>query len=379
MYVCGPTVYDDAHIGHGRSYVSFDVMRRYLEFKGNVVRLVINISDLDDVIREKAFKLGKDWESVARHYEGRFLEDLEELNVRGSYSSPRVSEHVPAMVDVLNRLSENGFIYEMNGNQYFRTSLLGGYGQLTHQSPEDALADEAEMTNRENPFDFLIWKKSAEGAESWESPMGPGRPGWHVQCYALMRDVLGDDVDLHGGGEDLKFPHHESTILISLAHAGRDVIGYHVHNGFMMLGKEKMSKSMGNFVKLRDVFKQFSGLAVRFYLLNTHYRQTLDYDEEEIASAEQSLKEMLDLRSELSDLEGEGKARESAKRRIESFRRSFMEAMDEDFDTSRAIQVLSKFMDRSRRLKEKMNAAEAFLAIRFLDDADSVLGLTGAD
>lgn len=379
MYVCGPTVYDDAHIGHARSYVSFDVMRRYLEYKGHEVRMVINITDLDDVIDAKAARLGETPEAVAERFENRFLEDLKKLNVRPSFANPRVSENVPSMARIVEDLNEKGYIYEADGNHYFRVSLPGGYGQLTHRSPEDLLADDAIAGNRENPFDFLIWKKGKEGLRIWDSSLGPGRPGWHIQCYSIMRRVLGGNIDIHGGGEDLKFPHHESNILISLAHSGRDSIGYHVHNGFITLGKEKMSKSLGNFVSLRDVFKRFSGSAVRLYLLRHHYRETIDFDESAIERAQEDLNTILELVKELDMIQKQGEPRDFMVQRIASYHKSFLDSMDADFDTPRAVETLLELSRWMKPLILEMKSIEGEHALGFLREADGILGLSGAN
>jgi cysteinyl-tRNA synthetase len=377
MYVCGPTVYSDAHVGHARSYVSFDVMRRYLEFRGYEVRLVINITDLDDVIDEKADRIGEKPEDLAGRYEKRFLEDLKTLNIRPSYSNPRVSENVPAMRRIIEELAEKGYTYEVGGNHYFRISLPGGYGQLTHESPEEIIADEARADNRENPFDFLIWKRAKNGRKSWDSKLGRGRPGWHVQCYAMMRETLGDRIDLHGGGEDLKFPHHESNILISTAHNGEDIIGYYIHNGFVTLGKEKMSKSLGRFVPLRELFDKYGGLAVRFCLLRSHYREDVDYDEECVADAKRDLERILGTLEDLSEVNRPGESREPWERQIAHFKEYFMESVDNDFDTSGAITALQELVDWTEAQIGDLRTSEAELALTFLSDADSILGLSG--
>ncbi len=379
MYVCGPTVYADAHIGHARSYVSFDVMRRYLEFKGHRVRMVVNITDVDDVIDQKAAGRGEKPEVLAARYEERFLEDLRTLNVRPSYANPRVSENVPSMIGIIEKLNKEGYVYEVDGNHYFRTTLPGGYGQLTHERPEDLLADEPTMEDRENPFDFLIWKKSKEGVASWDSSLGAGRPGWHIQCYGIMRGALGDSIDIHGGGEDLKFPHHESNILISLAHMGKDAIGYHVHNGFMTLGKEKMSKSLGNFVRLREVFERFGGSVVRFYLLRPHYRETIDYDEDDIERAQQDLDLILGFEGGLKEVERGGEPRGSVEEEIAHYRKRFMDSMDNDFGTPGAIRALLDFAGSEKTSPDELRMTEARLALGVLNEADSILGLTGAD
>lgn len=379
MYVCGPTVYDDAHIGHARSYVSFDVMRRYLEYKGHEVRMVINITDLDDVIDTKAAKLGESPGAVAERFENRFLEDLQRLNVRPSFANPRVSENVPFMVEIIEELKEKGYIYEADGNHYFRVSLLGGYGQLTHRLPEDLLADDVVAGNRENPFDFLIWKKGKEGLRTWYSSLGPGRPGWHIQCYSIMRKVLGGNIDIHGGGEDLKFPHHESNILISLAHSGKDSTSYHVHNGFITLGKEKMSKSLGNFVSLRDIFKRYSGSAVRFYLLRHHYRETIDFDESAIQKAQEDLTVILELAKGLEMIQKQGEPRDFVVQEIASFQKSFLDSMDADFDTSRAVEALLELSRRMKPLIHEIKRTEGEHALGFLREADEILGLSGAN
>lgn len=379
MYVCGPTVYTDAHIGHARSYVSFDVMRRYLEFKGYRVRMVINITDLDDVIDQRAASLGEKPEALAARYEKRFLEDLRTLNVRPSYANPRVSENVPAMIGIIEKLNEDGYVYEVDGNHYFRTTLSGGYGQLTHERPEDLLADEPMMEDRENPFDFLVWKKSKKDMASWDSSLGEGRPGWHIQCYGIMRGALGDSIDIHGGGEDLKFPHHESNILISIAHKGKDSTGYHVHNGFVTRGKEKMSKSLGNFVRLRDVFERFGGSVVRFYLLRSHYRETIDYDEDDIEKAQQDLDLILGFERDLKGVEKNGELRGSVEEEIARYRKTFMASMDNDFDTPGAITALLDFAVSAKTSTDDLRATEARLALGVLNEADSILGLTGAD
>ncbi|MFQ5909781.1 MAG: cysteine--tRNA ligase [Thermoplasmata archaeon] len=379
MYVCGPTVYSDAHIGHARSYVCFDVMRRYLEYQGHQVSMVINITDIDDVIDTKAERLGENPESVAKRYEKRFLEDLRMLNLRPPQATPRVSESVADMIEIIEDLNENGYIYDVGGNYYFRVGLPGGYGQLTHESPENLLADKAKIGNRENPFDFVIWKKGKEGTKTFDASFGRGRPGWHIQCYSMMRRFLGDTIDIHGGGEDLKFPHHESNILLSVAHQGRDITNYHVHNGFITLGKEKMSKSLGNFVPLRDIFERSTGSAVRFYLLRTHYRETIDYDEEAIGKAQNDVNVVFRLVLDLEKIQRRGETRDPVEQTITSLRRRFLGSMDDDFDTSKATLVLLELVDFVSPMLPDLRANEARLVLNFLEETDTILGLTGAN
>jgi cysteinyl-tRNA synthetase len=289
MYICGPTVYNLIHIGHARSYITFDILRRWLEFSGYEVTHVQNFSDVEESITRRAKKLGISPTETAQKYIEEFFVDADSLRMRRAHDYPTYSESVPKSIEVIKELLETDVAYENDGDVFFRSNGGRKFGRLSHMDPEEVVADGLEITEeREDPFDFVVWRKEEEGQLYWDSPWGRGRPGWHLGCYVMSSSSLGDCFDIHGGGLDLIFPHHESILLVSEAHTRMPVCNHFIHNSFVTLGTKKMSKSVGNFVTVRELTDKFGGGAIRYYLLKHHYRSILDFDESELeASSEE--------------------------------------------------------------------------------------------
>ncbi|MDR1159824.1 MAG: cysteine--tRNA ligase, partial [Syntrophomonadaceae bacterium] len=291
MYVCGPTTYNYIHLGNARPLVVFDTIRRYLEFKGYKVRYIQNFTDIDDKIINRAAEESVDPLSLSEKYIREYFIDADALGIKRAQVHPRVSEHIDEIIAAVAKLIECNSAYELEGNVYYRVKSFANYGFLSHRSLEDMLAGaRVEVDERkEDPMDFALWKKTKPGELFWESPWGPGRPGWHIECSVMATNYLGNTIDIHGGGRDLIFPHHENEIAQAEALTGEKFVKYWLHNGFITVNDEKMSKSLGNFFILRDILKKYSPDVVRFYLINTHYRSPLDFDDGKLEEAKKSL------------------------------------------------------------------------------------------
>jgi cysteinyl-tRNA synthetase len=361
MYACGITVYDHCHIGHARSAVVFDIMRRYMKYKGFDFRYVRNFTDIDDKIINRAKQEGIPWDEVARKYIGEYYRDMDALGVGGADVEPKATEHIGEIVDLVKGLIEKGYAYEVDGSVYFEVEKFAGYGKLSKRDLEDMMAGaRIEVDERKrNPMDFALWKSSKEGEPSWESPWGPGRPGWHIECSAMSLKQLGETFDIHGGGADLIFPHHENEIAQSEAYTGKPFVRFWVHNGFITVDKEKMSKSLGNFFTIKEILAKFDAEAVRFFLLSTHYRSPIEFSDEQLREAEASIDRYYTTAMRIRDfLSQDGAKEKSAPDEkilaglLERFERNFEEAMDDDFNTALAIgnifeviRVLNKYLD----------------------------------
>ncbi len=367
MYVCGPTTYNYIHLGNARPLVFFDTVRRYLTYKGYDVLYVQNFTDVDDKIINRAREEGEDPLSLARKYIDEYYKDADALNVRRADRHPRVSGHMPDIVRVVEELVQNGSAYEVDGDVYFEVRKFPGYGKLSGRSLEDMQAGaRVEVdTRKRDPMDFALWKAAKPGEPSWDSPWGAGRPGWHIECSVMSLKYLGPGFDIHGGGYDLVFPHHENEIAQSEAATGKPFVRYWMHNGFITVKEEKMSKSLGNFFLVRDILAKFSPEVVRFFLLSTHYRSPLDFDDEKLAAAGRGLerirtsirllREALAREEEMKGgAEGQGEAgpgpaeasakgvqtAASLKAALDEMKASFESAMDDDFNTALAISVI---------------------------------------
>ncbi|OWM70530.1 cysteine--tRNA ligase, chloroplastic/mitochondrial isoform X1 [Punica granatum] len=291
MYVCGVTPYDLSHIGHARVYVTFDVLYRYLNYLEYEVCYVRNFTDVDDKIITRATDLGEDPITLSRRYCEEFKVDMVQLNCLPPSVEPRVSEHMPQIIDMIKQILDNGCAYQIDGDVYFSVDKFPDYGRLSGRSPEDNRAGErvAVDPRKKNPADFALWKSAKKGEPSWESPWGPGRPGWHIECSAMSAVYLGHSFDIHGGGMDLIFPHHENEIAQSCAACNRSDVGYWVHNGFVTVDMEKMSKSLGNFFTIRQVIELYHPLALRLFLIGTHYRSPINYSDVLLESASERI------------------------------------------------------------------------------------------
>jgi len=338
IYVCGVTPYDDAHIGHGMSYIVFDVIRRYLRFRGYKVNYVQNITDIDDKIIDRANKLGISPRELAEKYTNSYFEDMDALNIERADIYPRATEEIPKIIEVIQGLVDKGYAYPAGGSVYFRVRNAPDYGKLSHRSLESMRAAEGAMggEEKEDAMDFALWKASKPGEPSWESPWGGGRPGWHIECSAMSLKYLGDTLDIHGGGQDLIFPHHENEIAQSESFTGKKpFVKYWLHNGLVQLGEDKMSKSLGNLITIKQALENYSPDAIRIFILSSHYRSPLKYSEEGLEAAERGVERLLRVVSRDDPTGRKGEAFDA-----EPYRRQFIEAMDDDFNTAKALGIL---------------------------------------
>ncbi|HHD16161.1 MAG TPA: cysteine--tRNA ligase [Euryarchaeota archaeon] len=389
MYVCGPTVYDDCHVGHARSYVAFDVIRRYLEYKGYTVTYVQNFTDVDDKIINRSAEKNIPPLVLSEHYIQEYFRDTGALNIRKADIHPKASETVPDMITVIKGLMEKGYAYEVNGSVYFEVAKASHlFGKLRHQSLED-MRDGARIevdSEKRSPKDFALWKAAKPGEISWDSPWGKGRPGWHIECSTMAWKYIGRTLDIHGGGMDLIFPHHESEILQAEAFTGKKFVKYWIHNGFVELKSEKMSKSLGNFFTIKDILGRFEPMVLRFFLVYTHYRSPIDFSDSALEEAGRSYERLRRLHELLSERIGEveegvipdlGEPDEDVLKMAYSFRKDFEEAMDDDFNTRVGVTVLFRMDQRIRDLdKEGRLDGKHSLALKHvMDEISGVLGL----
>lgn len=354
MYVCGPTVYDLSHIGHARSAVAFDVIYRYLKYKGFNVRYTRNYTDIDDKIINRANRDGVSWKEIAERYIRAFDEDMAALGVEIPTYCPKATETIKEMTDVIQTLIDKGFAYELNGDVYYSVRKFNSYGKLSGKNIEELESGaRVEVDERKkDPLDFALWKKSKPGEPSWPSPWGEGRPGWHIECSAMSHKFLGEMIDIHGGGKDLIFPHHENEIAQSEAATGKPFVRYWIHNGFVNIEKEKMSKSLGNILTIKDAVNNYSAEAVRVFLLSSHYQSPIDYSQESLKSAESEIDRFY---TTLEKMENNWASvmsvainEDRKKERI----KSFINAMDDDFNTAAVIGFIFKEVNEANRLMD---------------------------
>ena len=367
MYVCGVTVYDYCHIGHARSAIVFDVIRRYIRYKGFDVTFIKNFTDIDDKIINRSRQEGLPWDAIARKYTEEYYKDMDALGVGRADVEPRATEHIKEMIGIIQGLIERDYAYEVEGDVYFEVDRLPEYGKLSKRDREEMIAGaRVEIDERKkNPMDFALWKRSKEGEPSWDSPWGAGRPGWHIECSAMSIKLLGESFDIHGGGADLIFPHHENEIAQSESFTGKPFARYWVHNGFITIDKEKMSKSLGNFFTVREILDKFDAEVVRLFLLSTHYRSPIEFSDEQLREAESSLERyystILRIHDflEKDDAGGSLNAEKNFEERVLQFRERFKEAMDDDFNTALALGHIFEFIrDANRFLDGKPSGPE---------------------
>ena len=407
MYVCGVTVYDYCHIGHARSALVFDVLRRYLEYSGFVVEFAKNFTDVDDKIIKRANEQGVSCEHVTTTYIQAYYEDMEKLGVRRATLEPRATEHIADIVALVDTLLAKGMAYRVQGDVYFQVDRYPVYGRLSRRKVEDLQAGaRVDVDERKrHPMDFALWKGSKPGEPSWDSPWGPGRPGWHIECSAMAMRHLGETFDIHGGGMDLIFPHHENEIAQSCGATGKEFARYWVHNGFVQINQEKMSKSLGNFFTIREIFQKsewpdmITGEMLRYFLLSTHYRSPLDFSDQSLAEAKNALNGFYDLFARLKESAPEqGAADQQMREATHRMRQAFVDAMDDDLNTPNAVAVLQKLRgevnkalevglsDELRRvLRQEFRSLGAVLGLLQPDDwqfksqrQQGVSGATGA-
>jgi len=368
MYVCGPTVYASAHIGHAMSYIFFDVVRRYLEYKGCQVHHVQNFTDVDDKIIERALAEGRPWDELAVEFAEEFLSDIERLNVLPANAYPRASASVGAIIEDVARLIELGKAYTAGGDVYFRVLSDPEYGKLSRRRLDEMRAGVRveSVDQKEHPMDFALWKAAKPGEPSWDSPWGPGRPGWHIECTTMVLRELGEQIDIHGGGNDLVFPHHENEIAQSEQLTGcRPFARYWMHNGMLTVDGEKMSKSIGNVISITDLLNRHDADTYRWFVLSSHYRRPINYTE---AALEGSHRAVQRVGGALA-LGAAGGGDEPA-----GFRTQFEAAMDDDFNTARALAVLLDLARHANSLAARGEAAGGAAAL--LAELSAVLGLS---
>lgn len=340
MYVCGPTVYAKAHVGHAMSSLVFDIIRRYLEYRGYQVRHAMNYTDVDDKIINKANQMGIDPIQLAEKYIDEFGKHLGDLNILPATVYPRATREIPYIIQLITQLGEEGYAYEVDGDVYFRVSKDKDYGKLSARHLEDMEAGARVNVDerKEHPMDFALWKSSKPGEPAWDSPWGKGRPGWHIECSAMSMHHLGVQIDIHGGGNDLIFPHHENEIAQTESATGKPFARYWVHNGMMQLSGTKMSKSLGNLVTIEDFLAKHEGDVLRMMVLNSSYHNPLTFGDEIITQAERALERLrlaLRLGAEGSIVEGEAAA--SLRQQVEATRKGFVDCMDDDFNSAGAL------------------------------------------
>ena len=341
MYVCGPTVYDSAHVGHAMSALVFDIVRRYLIFKGYDVQYVMNFTDVDDKIIDRAKRLGVDPFELAETYIDEFKSNLKDLNILPATEHPRATEEIDAIIEMVETLIDKDAAYEVDGDVYFRVEKAKNYGKLSGRKLEEMNAGSRIRVDerKENPMDFAVWKSAKPGEPAWESPWGLGRPGWHIECSAMNLDHLGPQIDIHGGGNDLIFPHHENEIAQTEAITGQPFARYWMHNGMLQLKGEKMSKSTGNLVPINEFVRDYSGDVMRLLVLSSHYRSPLTFNEEVIEANQRALERLLSAkRPALPGAEGAtSETLAKLNEQIEATRQGFTESMEEDFNTAGAL------------------------------------------
>ncbi len=373
MYVCGVTIYDLCHIGHGRTFVSFDVVSRYLRYLGYDLTFVRNITDIDDKIIKRAAENGETCDSLTERLIGEMHADFDALGMKRPDVEPRATAFISEIIALCERLIERGFAYVAdNGDVMFEVSKFKDYGRLSKQDLDQLQAGarvDIELAKR-SPLDFVLWKMSKPGEPTWESPWGPGRPGWHIECSAMNSAILGDHFDIHGGGSDLQFPHHENEIAQSCCAHDTQYVNTWMHSGMVMVDREKMSKSLGNFFTIRDVLNHYDPETVRYFLMSGHYRSQLNYSEDNLKQARSALERLYtSLRGLDTSVEAAGG---------EEFVARFKEAMDDDFNTPEAYSVLFDMVREINRLKTDDVAAASVLGARMRELAD-VLGLLGQE
>ncbi|MBW2040141.1 MAG: cysteine--tRNA ligase, partial [Deltaproteobacteria bacterium] len=366
MYVCGVTVYDLCHIGHARSAVVFDVIYRYLRHRGYEVTYVRNFTDVDDKIINRAQQEGTSTEEIATRYINEFNADMDALGLEKPTIEPKATDHIPDMIHMVQRLLEEGYAYAINGDVYFSVEGFSEYGKLSKRSLEEMQAGaRIEVDERKrNPLDFALWKAAKPGEPSWDSPWGRGRPGWHIECSAMSQKYLGDTFDIHGGGKDLIFPHHDNEIAQAEGATGKLFVRYWLHNGFVNINKEKMSKSLGNILTIKEILNEYHPEVMRLFFLSRHYRSPIDYSRQEMEVARRNLErfyqtlaginEILDKETEGIDTrEGFSPEEKAIYRRVEEFPTKFKEAMDDDFNTAAALAAIFELSRDLNRLLQK--------------------------
>jgi len=383
MYVCGPTVYNYFHIGNARPFLVFDAFRRYLIYRGYEVKYVQNFTDVDDKIINKALEEDLDAMAVSERYIQAYFEDADALGIQRADVHPKVSEHIGNIIKIVKGLEKKGYAYEVDGDVYFDVKSFEGYGKLSGQNIDDLeMGSRIEVnTVKKNPMDFALWKKEKEGEISWQSPWGKGRPGWHIECSAMIHKHFGDTIDIHAGGKDLVFPHHENEVAQSEAFTGKPFSKYWMHNGYINIDNKKMSKSEGNFFTVRDILEKYDPEVVRFFLLSAHYRHPVNFSKELIYAAGQGLERLYNGRDHLNHLmqtapESIGDQEAALKEAYLKHKDKFIEALDDDFNTADGIAAIFELVrDLNKDTNSETSKDFLFFALDLLKELTGVLGL----
>ena len=369
MYVCGPTVYNFIHIGNARPMIIFDTVRRYFEYKGYDVNYVSNFTDVDDKIIKQAIAEGVSADEISKRYIAECKKDMADLNVRPATRHPLATEEICGMVEMIQTLIDKGYAYEKNGTVYFRTRKFDEYGKLSHKNIDDLRSGNRSLLvtgedEKEDPLDFVLWKPKKEGEPAWESPWCDGRPGWHIECSVMSRKYLGEQIDIHAGGEDLIFPHHENEIAQSEAANGKEFARYWMHNGFLNIDNRKMSKSLGNFFTVREIGEKYDLQVLRFFMLSAHYRSPLNFSAELMEASKNGLTRILTAVDNLKHLAGAAQAEVMSESEKEAFKetdtfvKGFEAAMEDDFNTADAIASIFELVKYANTTADEKSSKE---------------------
>ncbi len=375
MYVCGPTVYNLIHIGNARPMIVFDTARRYMEHKGYEVNYVSNFTDVDDKIIAKAIEEGTSAQEVAQRYIEECKKDMADMNVRPATTHPLATQEIPGMVEMISELIDKGYAYDVDGTVYFRTRKFKEYGKLSHKNLDDLRGGNRSLLvtgedQKEDPLDFVLWKPKKEGEPYWESPWSQGRPGWHIECSVMAKKYLGEEIDIHAGGEDLIFPHHENEIAQSECCNGKPFARYWLHNAFLNIDNKKMSKSLGNFFTVRDIKEKYDLQVLRFFMLSAHYRSPLNFSAELMEASKNALERIVNAVDNLKFLQENASSGEmsdgerQALEEVKAFETRFDEAMDDDLNTADAISVIFELVKYANTNVSGENSGAFIKAVR---------------
>jgi len=394
LYVCGITAYDYCHIGHARSTLVFDMIVRYLRYRGFKVTYIRNFTDIDDKIIKRAQEQHTTTEELANRFIKAFHEDMKSLGNEPPTLEPKATEHIPEIISMIQGLIDKGFAYEVQGDVYFKVDRFANYGSLSGRNLEDMMAGARISINeqKQNPMDFALWKSSKPGEPVWDSPWGAGRPGWHIECSAMSRKILGETFDIHGGGKDLIFPHHENEIAQSEASSGKPFVATWIHHGFVTIKDEKMSKSLGNFLTIREILEKYPAEVLRFFVFSTHYRTPLDFSETAMKDAETGLDRLYTCLAEIAKLPAQGDPHRSPAAgkknvsKINSLVDRFVKAMDNDFNSAQALGHIFEVVKVLNTIRQSLPAtpAESDLALlhgsaKSISELAGIMGLLQQD
>ena len=388
MYSCGPTVYNYFHIGNARPFIVFDVLRRFLEYIGYDVKFVQNFTDVDDKIINRSIEEGITAAEVADKYIAEYFKDADALGIRRADVHPRVSDHMPEIIEMIKELEARGLAYNVDGNVYYQVDHFHDYGKLSKQSIDDLKSGARIDVNDEkrSPLDFALWKKKKDGEPYWESPWGQGRPGWHIECSAMSRKHLGESIDIHGGGQDLIFPHHENEIAQSEGSCGCKFANYWVHNGYININNEKMSKSKGNFFTVRDIAKHYDLEVVRMFMLMAHYRSPVNFSDELLGQAQNALERLYNAKYQMEYLLENNKSEAASEDEktwmdnLAQYKKGFIDAMNDDLNTADAIAAIFELVrDTNSYLSEAPSREAVKAALDLFKELTGVIGLAAKE